>query len=324
MNFANCRQAMLHSLQCCIQSERPIQLTLMAFPFKVPNPAKAGERKLPDFAELAAIYHLRSLYEAVQAAYPPGLELHILHDGSLIGDIFGIGLQEIREYEAYFSSLVKLAQASNFIRCHDFVVLQRLSNLDPGSSIEQLQLAAERWLAERRGTDEWRRIFHKTLGMINLREFSTSQVAALMSESSLGRLSPGYANLQHRVHEAMVQYRVKDTIIHQFDPRPHQFQDAIHTTTQDRPGRLAIWLVRRGRSLLPWHGVGCLDSRGLAEVVHATDICDGNYYPEFIPGEKTPFVYRKLSHSIRGNWQVSKDAQNLVESFLVSHAKPRR
>jgi hypothetical protein len=91
--------------------------------------------------------------------------------------------------------------------------------------------------------------------MVNLREFPTSQVATLMSESSLGQLPPGYDNLQRRVHEAMVQYRVKDAIIHRFDPRPHCFPDAIHATTQDRPGRLAIWLVRRGRSLLPWHGV---------------------------------------------------------------------
>ena len=189
----------------------------------------------------------------------------------------------------------------------------------PDSPIEQLQLAAGRWLDERRGTDEWRRIFHKTLGMINLREFPTSQVAALMSESSLGRLSPGYANLQHRVHEAMVQYRVKDAIIHQFDPRPHQFQDAIHTTTQDRPGRLAIWLVRRGRSLLPWHGVGCLDSRGLAEVVHATDICDGNYYPEFIPGEKTPFVYRKAKSF--NPWKLASLQETLKISLKVSPCK---
>jgi pyoverdine/dityrosine biosynthesis protein Dit1 len=310
---------MLRTLQRCIQSERPIQLTLMAFPFKVPNPAKVGSRKLPDFAELSAIYHLRSLKEAIQAVYPPGLELHILHDGSLIGDLFGIDLQEIREYESYFSDLVALAQASNFIRCHDFVVLQRLSKLNPTGSIEQLQLASERWLYERRGTDEWRRIFHKTLGMINLREFSTSQVVTLMSESSLGQLSPGYANLQRRVLEAMVQYRVKDTIIHQFDPRPHRFQDAIHTTTQDRPGRLAIWLVRRGRSLLPWHGVGCLDSRGRAEVVHAADICEkDNCYAEFISGEKTPFVFRKLSDSAPGNRQDSKPAENRVERLFVA------
>ena len=296
MNLADCRRTMLHILRRCITNEQPIQLTLLAFPFKVPNPAKVGGRKLPDFAELAAIYHMRSLKKAVQAVYPPGLELHILHDGSLIGDVFGIDLQEIREYEIYFAKLVAFARASNFIRCHDFVALQRLSKLDPASSIGQLQLEAKQWLHKRRGTDEWRRIFQKTLGMVNLRQFPTSQVATLMSESSLGQLPPGYDNLQRRVHEAMVQYRVKDAIIHRFDPRPHCFPDAIHATTQDRPGRLAIWLVRRGRSLLPWHGVGCLDSRGRAEVVHAADICDKhNFQAEFISGERTPFVYRKIT-----------------------------
>jgi hypothetical protein len=61
MNLADCRRTMLHILRRCITNEQPIQLTLLAFPFKVPNPAKVGGRKLPDFAELAAIYHMRSL-----------------------------------------------------------------------------------------------------------------------------------------------------------------------------------------------------------------------------------------------------------------------
>src|SRR4051794_24183741 len=93
MDLAECRPAMLSALRRCIKSGSPIQLTILAFPFKVPNPAKVGARRLPDFAELAAIRHLGELRDAVKITYPPGLELHILHDGSLIADVFGIARQ---------------------------------------------------------------------------------------------------------------------------------------------------------------------------------------------------------------------------------------
>jgi pyoverdine/dityrosine biosynthesis protein Dit1 len=94
MGFAQCHSEMLSTLRRCTKSGSPIGLTVLAFPFKVPNPAKVGERKLPDFAEYAAICHCCSLRDAIQNVYPPGLEFHILHDGSLIADVIGIDPQE--------------------------------------------------------------------------------------------------------------------------------------------------------------------------------------------------------------------------------------
>src|SRR5205807_6635 len=94
----------------------------------------------------------------------------------------------------------------------------------------------------------------------------------------------------------MVNYYVKDAIIHRFDPRPLYFADAIHATTQERQGRLAIWLVRRGQSILPWHGVGCLDDRGQAHVVYAADMLDQpDYHPVFVGAEDTAFLYRRTT-----------------------------
>jgi hypothetical protein len=287
MNLAECGPVMMSALRRCTQRGSPVQLTVLAFPFKVPNPAKVGARRLPDFAELAAIRHLRAIRDAVQVVYSPGLEFHILHDGLLIADVFGIDPQEVHQYETYFGKLVATAQASNFIRCHDFIMLQRRSALDPYGAIERLRSAAERWWQRDRGSAEWRLSFKRTLGMINVREFPAAFVANLMSNANVGQLPWGCEALERRVHEAMVEYRVRDAVIHQFDPRPCCFPDAIHATTQDRRGRLSLWMVRRGQSLLPWHGVGCLDRRGRARVEHAVHIQDRpSYRPVSIAGEK--------------------------------------
>jgi Pyoverdine/dityrosine biosynthesis protein len=293
MELSRYRSTIISTLQRCIRRSSAIQITLLAFPFKVPNPAKVGTRTLPDFAELAAIRQCLKLRAAIECIYPPGLEYHILHDGPLIADAFGIEIDEVRQYQRYFSKLVEMV-AANFIRCHDFGALQQQSALDPSESIEELQFTAERWFRERHGTAEWKTAFRKTLGMINLREIPAKQVADLLRHATVGRLPFGWEHIEQRVHTAMTQYHVADAIIHQFDPRPSCFPDAIHATTQERPGRLALWMVRRGQSLLPWHGIGCLDESGRARVLHAIQVREqGNYHPLFVQGETTPFVYRE-------------------------------
>jgi pyoverdine/dityrosine biosynthesis protein Dit1 len=295
MELARCGQEMMSTLRRRTRLGLPVQLTLLAFPFKVPNPAKVGGRRSPDSAELMAIRHFGALRDAIRSVYPPGLELHILHDGSLIADVFGIDLQEVRDYEVYFADLVVKEQAIDFIHCHDFHALQQRHTPLAYGSVEKLRLAAQQWWLERRGTDEWRGNFQKTLGMMNLREFPAGVVAALMQYASVGSLPEAYNNVEHRVHRAMVEYHVRDAIIHQFDPRALSFPDAIHATTQDRPDRLALWLVRRGRSLLPWHGVGCFDAEGTPHVVYDWDVCRRHdYKAEFVAQEATPFAYRKL------------------------------
>lgn len=296
MRLADCRPAMLSTLRRCVNRGSPVQLTVLAFPFKIPNPAKVGVRRLPDFAEFAAIGHLCALKESIQTVYPPGLEFHVLHDGSLFADVVGIEASEVRQYERYFSRLISMAGAADFIRCHDFSILQRRSDLDPSSSIEQLQSKAEHWWRLNRGTPDWRLKFRKTLGMINLLEFDSASVAKLLHHARLGRLPPGWEQLERRVHQAMVQYHIKDAIIHRFDPRPLCFPDAIHATTQNRRHRLSIWMLRRGQSQLPWHGVGCLDERGCAQIVRAIEVLNRpDCCPIFIAGEETPFVYRKAT-----------------------------
>jgi hypothetical protein len=290
MHLTGCRPAMMSALRRCIGRALPIALTVLAFPFKVPNPAKVGDRKLPDFA---AIRQCLKLSAAIQRIYPPGLAFHILHDGRLMADVFELKIEEVRAYETYFSKLVEML-APDVIRCHDFGTLQQRSALDPSGATEKLRFAAERWFQERRGTPEWNIAFRRTLGMINLRKFPAKQVFDLLRYAAAGRLPSGWEKTEQQVFTAMKKYYVADAIIHRFDPRPLCFPDAIQATTQDRQGRLALWMVRRGQSLLPWHGVGCFDEFGRAQVVHAIEIRDReDYCPVFVRNETTPFVYHK-------------------------------
>jgi hypothetical protein len=268
----------------------------MAFPFKVPNPAKVGPRRMPDLAELAALVRLYDLNARAKSVYPPGLEIHIIHDGSYIADMFGVSREEVRSYETYLARLAGVLDADVFLYQHDFQDLLDAYICDPTQQAAHLREAALDWQRSSRDRPEWTDWFSKTLGMINLRNLPIGELCRLLDHASSGQLPPEYRCFERRVHAAMLRYYAHDSLLHACDPRPVCFPDAIHLTTQCRPRRLAIWMVNRGQSLLPWHGVGVIDSNGKWRVALARSVLrNPSYETVFLKGEDTPFFYRQMA-----------------------------
>jgi hypothetical protein len=263
----------------------PVQLTLVGFPFKVPNPLKVGGRAIPDLAEVAALMTLEQLHLDVQRVYEPGIEVVILHDGAYIANAFGVPRRETYEYTRYFQWLLQATGTDGFVRCEDLVrVLGSHRREDAAQTAPPRACGGET------------AAFRKTLGMLNVRWVRREILPRVYEQLRHGdpaSLSGDAAILYREVQRSMARYAACDDFLHRFDPRPSAFPEAIHATTKTRPGRLALWLVRRGRSLLPWHGVGVLDRTGRIEVRHAAELeADREYRRVFIEGETTPFFYQ--------------------------------
>ena len=261
----------------------PIQLTLVGFPFKVPNPLKVGGRTMPDLAEVAALQMLERLHLAVRAVYAPGIDVVILHDGSYIADAFGVSHDEASEYAAYFRRLVDATATAGFVRGQD------ITELLPGR-----ETSAAAGLPSP-ATDD----FRKTLGMVNVRGLPRDRLPAVLDRVGAAdprSLTGTSAVLYSQVRRSMTQYAARDAFLRRFDPRPRVFPEAIHATTKSQPGRLALWLVRRGRALLPWHGVGVVTETGRIDVRYASDVeASDRYRPVFLEGESTPFFYAHVA-----------------------------
>jgi hypothetical protein len=276
----------------------------MAFPFKVPNAAKVGLRRMPDLAELAALVRLHNLNAKVKSVYPPGLEIHIIHDGSYIADVFGVTLEEVRSYERYFAHLVRAIDAGAFLHLHDLHALW-----DVCTSVLQQRATRphEATLERRLNRQEWTKRFSKTFGMLNLRSLPIGEVCRLLDYASSGHLPPAYGDLEQSVNVAMQRYYERDSLLHDCDPRPVCFPDAIHVSTQCRSRRLAIWLVSRGNSLLPWHGVGVIQHTGKWSVALARDVlANPSYQPVFLGTEDVPFLYRQVADVQMSRSQYAK------------------
>ena len=288
------RTVLLHTLRRHTAVGRPVELTLMAFPFKAPNPHKVGARRLPDLAEYAALHRLDQLRQAVRAVYEPGLRLHLILDGAALAPIVGITAEEAKAYGLYLRDLMRDAGVADFIELHDFTALLEDGSWDLGAERQRLNRLARIRHSALTGSDEWVEDYRRMLGMINLRDMSGAAVGAAMDQARHGRLSPEHTELDARVQSAMVEYRTFDLLVHELDPRSRHFPLAIHATTQERPGRLAIWIVQRGRSHLPWHGVGAVDEHGKVRIGPLSEfVAAGGYEPVCLAGEDTPFLYRR-------------------------------
>jgi hypothetical protein len=275
-----------------VNRSEPIQLTLVGFPFKVPNPLKVGARALPDLAEVAALRTLERIHLDVRDVYPPGIEVVILHDGTYIADAFGVPMHEANEYRDYFGWLLRATGTDAFIRCEDLMRLLRTHW--GGAGLAAAPGSAAQGSTPRAGDAE-AVAFRKTLGMLNVRwvrRESLPGVYEMVQEGDPASFTGEAATLYAEVRRSMERYAFCDELLHRCDPRPCAFPEAIHATTKPQPGRLALWLVRRGRALLPWHGVGVVDATGRIEVRYATEVeARSEHRPVFLKGETTPFFY---------------------------------
>jgi hypothetical protein len=279
----------LPALSRRVRQDLPVQLTLIAFPFKAPNPLKVGQRTVPDLAEMASLRVFATMHDAVCSVYPPGLEIVVIHDGTYLAEALEVPIDEVLRYTEYFQTQVRAIGVDRFVRCES---LDDLLSVDDSDRRDFVPPDLGHPLG-----GEPADALRKTLGMLNLRDMPVAALASLMDDArgdreatmALARMDDA---LRHRVMEAMAKYAWLDAFLHRFDPRPSAFPDAVHATTKGQPGRLALWLVRRGRGILPWHGVGVLRTNGHVSVEYASEIEASNTFrPIFFEAETTPFCY---------------------------------
>lgn len=235
----------------------PVQLTVIAFPFKVPSPDTVGPRRLPDLAEAAALRRFVALDAAVRSVYPPGIEVVVIHDGTYIAECLGVPVSDACAYAGYFARMAQRAGLGSLVRSVHLV------DLLPSEA----------------------------------RDLVSDATSCAPVDPSLVRKTVGLVDSQRvgDVERAARRYAALDALRRRFDPRPVWFPNAIHVTTAMRPGRLALWLVRRGDSVLPWYGVGVLDGRGRPSVKSLRDVDPaGGCEPVYLEDETTPFCYMRV------------------------------
>lgn len=89
-----------------IMMQEPIHAILPAFPAKSPS-LKKVLGVYPDMAEEIALNYLQSLATAVQAIYPPGMQITICSDGRVFSDLVGVTDDQVTNYGIEIQAMIK-------------------------------------------------------------------------------------------------------------------------------------------------------------------------------------------------------------------------
>lgn len=328
-----------------VAAQRPITILTIGFPFKQHDNGLKVAGPWPDLAELGALLRLKELDSACTALYPPGLRVVVLNDG---GYTRPRGWAEMRRYRRQLKRYAQLVGLGNSVRFCDqacFVARQlgprgwstrekyrrtfrELISLTAGNP-GALHSAAEvdQRLAENlprallAGVPSFREILSSLVYSVPVsapagtdpRQWACAVLAWLDGCTAAG-LSPELASARREVITVAWQDSVNYLAACLADAAAgvaEHFPPHVRLATVASRSGCSGFSYLGGSTLLPWHGTGCLDGRGVLCAEFLVSLDDRGFVPVYCdligdeqPLLMVPFARTRYAHDRR---QVDPD-----------------
>ncbi|PZS31096.1 MAG: hypothetical protein DLM61_09210 [Pseudonocardiales bacterium] len=309
-----------------VQARLPITILTIGFPFKQHDNGLKAAGPWPDLAELGALLRLKELHDAFAAVYPPGLRIVVLNDG---GYSRPRGWAEMRRYRRQlrrYAQLLGLEDAARF--CDQSCFVARLlgprgwarreqhrrrfrelitslagspRSLDSASGIDQ-RLAEELPRALLVNVPSFRDILWSLVYSVPVPARAgveprrwACEVLAWPDGFSAPELSPEIVSARREVVGCAWQDTVNYLAASLADAAAdvaRRFPPHVRlATVASRPGCSGFSYLG-GSTLLPWHGTGCLDGRGLLCAEFLVSLDHRNFLPVYsdLIGDDQPLL----------------------------------
>jgi hypothetical protein len=279
-----------------VQAQQPITILTIGFPFKQHDNGLKAAGPWPDLAELGALLRLKELHDAFAAVYPPGLRVVVLNDGGYSRPRGGAEMRQYRRQLRRYARLIGLDDSVRF--CDQSCFVARLLGPRSWAKREEYRRSFRELITLLAGSpcplDKAARIDQRlaqtlpcTLlaGVPPFRDILASLVYSVPVPAPAGtdprqwacevlawpdgiapELSPAIASARREVVASAWQDSVNYLAASLADAAigvARQFPPHVRlATVASRPGCSGFSYLG-GSTLLPWHGTGCLDGRGL-------------------------------------------------------------
>lgn len=309
-----------------VQARQPITIVTIGFPFKQHDNGLKAAGPWPDLAEIGALLRLKELHDAFAAVYPPGLRVVVLNDG---GYSRPRGWSEMRRYRRQlrrYAQLLGLEDAARF--CDQSCFVARLLGARGWARREQYRrrfrelitvLAGNpRSLDSATGIDQrlLEELPHALLSNVpSFRDILFSlvysvpvparadveprrwacEVLAWPDGFCAPELSPEVVAARREVLGCAWQDTVNFLAASLADAAvgvARRFPPHVRlATVASRPGCSGFSYLG-GSTLLPWHGTGCLDGRGLLCAEFLVSLDHRNFLPVYcdLVGDGQPLL----------------------------------
>jgi hypothetical protein len=337
-----------------VESRQPITILTIGFPFKQHDNGLKAAGPWPDLAELGALLRLKELETAFTALYAPGLRVVVLNDG---GYSRPRGWAEMRRYRRQlkrYAQLVGLGDSVRFCDQSRFVArvlgprewntrekhrrsYKELISMLAGSPralcgagyIDQ-RLAETLSPALLAGVPSFRDIVSSLVYSVPVpaaagtatRQWAC-QVLACPDQFTAPDLSPELAAARRRVISCAWQDAANYLAACMADAAvgvAAQFPPHVRlATVASRPGCSGFSYLG-GSTLLPWHGTGCLDGRGLLCAEFLVSLDHRGFLPVYcdLIGDEQPLLMVPFARTRYAQGRRQVDPELLAEARLRS------
>lgn len=285
--------AWLALLDDAIEAGRPIEFTILGFPFKMPVPLKTNRRDA-DFGELVSLARLNEIARAVARVHAPGSRFHVFAEGPF-HELNGISRRWADDYFASLQALATRFGIDTNLVLHDLNVVA-----DELPGFRRLwQETTEDIRARRDAGDP--KVLDAVRDALPVRFHNIANPGVTDDELRRAYLDDGTADtlrasIAERAEAGVLAYRgfleardranLLDTLV----------PGGLGATVSPRPGRLGVRPLPAPADKLPYHGVPVL-GRDLTHlrIDYLWDLRHGGgrYQPVHVAGEAdtAPFVY---------------------------------
>ncbi|MFN2494488.1 MAG: L-tyrosine/L-tryptophan isonitrile synthase family protein [Pseudonocardiaceae bacterium] len=335
-----------------VEARRPVTIMVSGFPFKQHDNGLKAAGPWPDLAELGALLRLKELQQAFVTLYPPGLSVVVLNDGGYLRPRASVEMQRYRRQLQRYAQLVGLGNAVSFHDQSGFVAgllgrhgwdqreryrrsfRELISVLASGPRTLISAGRADQRLSEMlpadllAGVPSFRAILSSLVYSVPVpvppsadpRRW-TCDVLARPDEYSDPHLPPGLA----AARRAVLASAWHDTVNH----LAASLADVASGVAQRYPPhvRLATVASRQGCSgfsylggsaLLPWHGTGCLDGRGMLCVEFLVSLDHRGFLPVYSEhiGDEQPLLMVPFARTVFAGGRRRVDPDLLATARL--------
>lgn len=292
----------LNTFRYFIKQNKPLQLTILGFPFKMPVPIKTN-RTLPDMGELLSLKRLNYITELIGTIYKPGAIITIITEG-----VFGrFNNMEDSEYDAYKNFLTEIITVFNWTDTLKILELEEMEKMTDNftklfeekvNKLKKLHAAKNKeFLKKYNGA---KLSISRIINTRNLDITSLSLMDVYNTSLQMTDVTPEVYKIRKYIktmtYEMLLQYHaylmVRDDLNFIQKAIPH----AITLSVSPKPNRLGIIPVDKNCIRLPYHGVPVYhEKRNVFTIEYLIDLMRTNKIFQKVywkrDKEKYPFYY---------------------------------
>ena len=319
-----------------IEARQPVTILASGFPFKQHDNGLKAAGPWPDLAELGALLRLKELHGAFRALYPPGARVVVLNDGGYSRPRASVEIWRYRGQLRRYAQLLGLGDSVLFYDQSCYV--ERLLGPRGWNKREQYRRTFRELISllapSPRSLDSADRADQRLAealpagllaGLPSFRDILSSLVYSVPVPAPAGAdprrwacavlawpdryadpdLSPDLASARREVVASAWQDSVNYLAasladaaawVTQYYP-PH----VRLATVASRPGCSGFSYLG-GSTLLPWHGTGCLDGRGLLCAEFLVSLDHRGFHPVYsdLLGDEQPLLmvpFTRIGHA---------------------------